>query len=171
MLSACGAIEHQSSLVKPAVPGRPQVAGVGDAVLDLKLTQSLPNAFGKADIFGRTRDAGRVTVRFVGLNGDQAIFMRQDVTIQSNETTQTQGPLVVPTYQASMMRGNFGGLPVSGARNSWGLTFVRPTPAYSYPIHPGQVQLAAPIGDSVLVEGRRVRILRRVEGGIEYLVD
>jgi hypothetical protein len=171
LLSACGAIEQQSSLVRPAVPGRPQVAGIGDAVMDLKLVESLPNSFGKADIFGRTRDTGRVTVRFVGLDGDQAIFVRQDVTIQSNETTLTQAPLLAPAYQVSTMHGSVGWLPVSGARSRFGLTFVPPTPAYSYPIQPGQVQMAAPIGGSVLVEGRRIRILRSVEGGIEYQVE
>jgi hypothetical protein len=147
------------------------VAGIGDAVMELKLAESLPNSFGKADIFGRTRDTGRVTVRFVGLDGDQAIFMRQDVTIQSNETTLTQGPLLVPSYRTSAMSGNVGGLPVSGTRTGWGLTFVPPTPAYSYPIQSGQVQMAARIGGSVVVEGRRVRILRSFEGGIEYLVE
>ena len=170
VLSACGAIEYQSSLAKPAVMGRPYVAGMGDTVLDIKLTQSLPNDFGRADLFGRTRDAGRVTVRFVGLDGDQAMFVRQDVTIQSNETTRTQGPLAVPTYQASTVNGNVGGLPVSGTRNSFGLVFVAPTPAYSYPIQSGQIQMTAPIGGALLVEGRRVRILRTVDGGIEYVV-
>jgi hypothetical protein len=87
LLTACGAIEFQSDLVKPAVTGRAYVAGVGDTVLDLQQTQSLPNTFGRADIFGRMRDAGRVTVRFVGLDGNQAVFTRQDVIIQSNETT------------------------------------------------------------------------------------
>jgi hypothetical protein len=40
----------------------------------LKQTESLPNVAGKADIFGRTRDRGRVVVRFVRLEGNQAIL-------------------------------------------------------------------------------------------------
>ena len=171
LLSACGAIQYQSSLAKPAATGRPYLAGVGDTVLDMKLTQSLPNAYGKADVWGRTRDAGRVTVRFVGLDGDQARFVRQDVTIQSNETTLTQGPMLVPTFQTATMSGSVGRVPVSGVRDSFGFSSVPPTPAYSYPIQPGQIQVTAQIGGSVLVEGRRVRILRSVDGGIEYLVD
>jgi hypothetical protein len=50
----------------PAI-SKPQVAGIGDTVMDLRKTASLPNVAGKADIFGRTRDTGRVMVRFVGL--------------------------------------------------------------------------------------------------------
>jgi hypothetical protein len=171
LLSACGAIEQQSSLVRPAVAGRPYVAGVGDTVMDLKLTESLPNVFGKADLYGRTRDAGRVTVRLVGLDGDQAVFVRQDVVIQSNETTLSQGPMVLPTYQSSTMSGTIGTAPVSATRNTWGVTYAPPVSAYSYPIQSGETQIAAPIGGSVLIEGRRLKVLRGVDGGIEYSVD
>ena len=171
LLSACGTIEYQSSLAKPAATGRPYVAGVGDTVLDMKLTQSLPNAFGKADIFGRTRDAGRVTVRFMGFDDNQVIFMRHDVAIQSNETTLTQGPLIMPTYQTATVSGNIGWTPVWATRNSWGVTYVPPVPSYSYPIQSGQVQIAAPIGGAVPVEGRRIKVLRIVDNGIEYSVE
>jgi hypothetical protein len=171
LLTACGAIEYQSDLIKPVTTGRAYVAGVGDTVLDLKQTQSLPNTFGKADIFGRTRDAGRVTVRFVGLDGNQAVFVRQDVVIQSNETMLTQGPQVVPTYQSSTVSGSVGAVPVSATSGTWGIGWVPPANAYSYPMQTGQLQLAAPVGGSVLVEGRRLNVLRNVDGAIEYSVD
>jgi hypothetical protein len=171
VLTACGAIEYQSDLIKPAVTGRSYLAGVGDTVLDLKQTQSLPNAFGKADLFGRTRDAGRVTVRFVGLDGNQAVFVRQDVAIQSNETTLTQGPQIVPTYQGSTVYGSIGAVPVSGNSETWGIGWVPPANAYSYPMQAGQLQLATPVGGSVLVEGRRLHVLRSLGDAIEYSVD
>lgn len=127
LVAACNPIEQQSSLVKPPATGKPYLAGVGDIVMDLKRLESLPNVAGKADVFGRTRDTGRVTVRLVSLEGNRAVFVRQDVTIEAT------------------------------------------TP--SYPIQAGQIQLAAPIGGSVLVEGRRIRVIRAVDGGIEYAVD
>src|SRR5262245_61913312 len=83
ILGACSPIEQQSSLAKASLAGKTQIAGVGDTVMDLRKTESLPNIAGKADIFGRTRDTGRVLVRFVGLEGNQAVFVRQDVTIQT----------------------------------------------------------------------------------------
>jgi hypothetical protein len=171
LLTACGAIEYQSDLVKPAATGRAYLAGIGDTVLDLKQTQSLPNAFGKADIFGRTRDAGRVTVRFVGLDGNQAVFVRQDVLIQSNDTTLTQGPQVVPTYQSSTMSASVGAVPVSATSGTWGIGWVPPADAYSYPMQTGQLQLAAPVGGSVLIEGHRLTVLRSLDNAIEYSVD
>src|SRR5260370_34153929 len=111
--AACGPIDQQATLARPAVAGRAYVAGVGDTVLDLKQTQSLPNVVGRADIFGRTRDAGRVIVRFVGLEGNQAVFDRQDVVIQSNETTMTQTPSLLPHYQPSTVGGTVGTMPAS----------------------------------------------------------
>jgi hypothetical protein len=35
----------------------------------------------------------------------------------------------------------------------------------------GQLQLAAPVGGSVLVEGRRLNVLRSINGAIEYSID
>jgi len=170
-LAACGSIEQQSALARPAVPWKAYVAGVGDTVMDLKQTQSLPNVVGKADIFGRTRDAGRVVVRFVGLEGNQALFVRQDVVIQSNDTTMSRTPMIVPNYQTSTVNGNVGMIPVSAMQTTVGSTYIPAAPSSSYPLSGGQIQISAPIGGSVLVEGQRIKVLRPVEGGIEYSVN
>ena len=169
--ASCSPIEQQATLARPAVAGRAYVAGVGDTVLDLKQTQSLPNVVGRADIFGRTRDAGRVIVRFVGLDGNQAVFVRQDVVIQSNETTMTQTPVLLPNVQISTVGGTVGTIPVSATRTTLGTTYTPPSPSSSYPMQAGEVQLAAPIGGSILIEGQRLRVLRTVDGGIEYAVN
>lgn len=147
------------------------MAGVGDTVMDMKLTQSLPNAFGKADLFRRTRDAGRMTVRLVGLDGNQAVFVRQDVAIQSNESTMTRSPLVGGTLEISSINGNVGNVPISAIRNTVGLASLPVVTPYSYPIQAGQVQIAVPVGGTALVEGRRIRVLRAFDGGIEYAVE
>src|SRR5580698_10416130 len=148
--TACSPIEQQATMAKPAVAGRAYVAGVGDTVMDLKQTQSLPNIIGKADIFGRTRDAGRVIVRFVGLEGNQAVFVRQDVVIQSNETTTTRDPTLLPNYQISAVSGTVGMVPVSAGRATLGTAYIPPSPSSSYPMQAGEIQLAAPIGGSVM---------------------
>ena len=169
--ASCSPIEQQATLARPAVVGRPYIAGVGDTVLDLKQTQSLPNFVGRADVFGRTRDAGRVIVRFVGLEGNQAVFVRQDVVIQSNETMMSRDPTLLPNYQISTVSGTLGTIPVSGTRTTLGTTYIPPTPSSSYPMQAGEIQLAAPIGGSVMIEGQRLRVLRTIEGGIEYTVN
>ena len=167
-LAGCGDIKEQATMSRPAVAGRPYVAGAGDIVMDLRLTQSLPNAMGRADAFGRTRDAGRVVVRFLGIEGNQAVFARQDVVIQSNETTMSRSPMAVPTYSQTTGSGNFGSIPVSGSSTTTGLSYLPAGASTSYPIQAGQLRVAAPIGGYLLIEGRRLTVLRSVEGGIEY---
>jgi hypothetical protein len=139
--------------------------------MDLRKTESLPNLYGKADVFGRTRDTGRVLVRFLGVDGNQAIFVRQDVVIQSNETTMSRSPIILPKYQSTSLTGNVGTVPVAGTATTTGYTYIPPAPSSSYPVQAGEVRLAAPIGGSVLVEGHRIKVLRAVDGGIEYSLD
>jgi len=170
-LAGCGDIKEQSTLARPAGAGRAYAAGVGDTVMDLKLTQSLPNAMGRADAFGRTRDSGRVVVRYLGTQGNQAVFSRQDVVIQSNETTLSRGPMPVPTYSQTSGSGSFGNIPISGSSYTTGMAYVPAQQATIFPMQAGQVQLVVPIGGSALIEGRRLAVLKAIEGGIEYTVQ
>ncbi|HTG19585.1 MAG TPA: hypothetical protein VK681_06045 [Reyranella sp.] len=110
-------------------------------------------------------------VRFAGLEGNHAVFVRQDVVIQSNETTMSRAPVLLPNYQISTASGTVGTIPVSATRTTLGTTYIPPSPSSSYPMQAGEVQLAAPIGGSILIEGQRLRVLRTVDGGIEYAVN
>lgn len=170
-LAGCGEIKETSTLARPAAAGRPYVAGVGDTVMDLRLSQSLPNAMGRADAFGRTRDSGRILVRYLGLQGNQAVFSRQDVAIQSNETTMNRTPMPLPVVSTTSGSGSIGNIPVSGSSTTYGTTWIPPQQASIFPIPAGQVQLVVPVGGSALIEGRRLTVLKPVEGGIEYAVQ
>lgn len=170
-LAGCGDIKEHAAMSRPAVAGRPYTAGAGDTVMDLRLSQSLPNAFGRADAFGRTRDSGRVIVRYLGMNGSQAVFARQDIAIHSNETTMNRSPMPLPTYSQTSGSGYIGNIPVSGSSSTIGTTWVPPQQASIFPLPAGQVQLAVPIGGSALIEGRRLTVLKPVDGGIEYTVQ
>src|SRR5690348_4924459 len=92
-LGACGSTDKQFVTPARALAEGTHQAGVGDAVLDLKITEPLPNVFGKADIFGRTRDAGRVIVRYAGERDGTAFFARQNITINSTDTTMSRTPM------------------------------------------------------------------------------
>lgn len=170
-LGGCGEIKEQATLYKPAVAGKPYIAGPGDTVMDLKLTQPLPNAFGRADVFGRSRDAGRVVVRYLGTQDGKAYFSRQDVLIQSNETTMSRSPMPVPTYQTTSGGGFLGNVPVSGSSTTTGVQFIQPPAATVFPVAAGAIQLSAPVGGFVAVEGRKISVLQASEGGLEYSVN
>ena len=169
--AACGSIEQKTELSRPVAPGQTLIAGVGDAVIDLKLTQSLPNAFGRADVFGRTRSAGRIVVRYLGAQGERAYFARQDVLIDSNETTMSRSPLIVPNVQQSTMSGYVGTVPVTASQTTTGITYVPPAPVSSFATSSGQIQLSAPVGGSLYVEGKTVTILKIGDGSVEYSVQ
>lgn len=71
-------------------------ARVGDVVLRAEGRESLPNVFGNADIFGRTRPTGLTTIQFGGMQGDRVVLLRSGVTTQSNATTTTTGGAYIP---------------------------------------------------------------------------
>ena len=80
------------------------------------------------DAPGRTRDGGRVIVRYVGLERGQALFVRQDVLIQSNPATMSRKPLILPTPQKTA-GGGVSVVPVSVAQTTTGAPCVPPSPS------------------------------------------
>jgi hypothetical protein len=168
LCSSCSSIERKTELA--GATGVVQRAGPGDTVLDFKITKSLPNAFGKADILGRTTDAGRVVVRYIGVRGGKAIFERQDVVVESNKTTMTETPLVVPSTSTTAMTGTVGNTPVSaqGVSTSYNVVGPRPTTTFAYGVAP--VTLTAASGEAILVEGKSLKVLSISGNNIEYLI-
>jgi hypothetical protein len=71
--------------------GRELSTHIGGQVLKVQRTSDLPNAFGKADIFGGKLDRGYSVLRYQGLsqNGN-AVFRITEVETQSNETTMSR---------------------------------------------------------------------------------
>jgi hypothetical protein len=171
-LSACGSTDKQFVTdARPNAAGQAKQAGVGDTVLDLKITEPLPNAFGKADIFGRTRDAGRVIVRYVGERNGVAYFSRQNVTIQSSDTTMSRTGMYVPNVQQTTMTGNVGTVPVSATGTTVGTgTYIPPSPSQNMVLDNGQMVLSAPVGGELLVEGRTITVLKATGGFVEFSV-
>ncbi|MEH6348366.1 MAG: hypothetical protein V7785_24945 [Bermanella sp.] len=89
-LTACGAtIQTHESYSKPV--GVEQSASIGTELYRVKKQRDLPNAFGKADIFGGKVDAGYTELRFMGLTPEGlTIFRLTDIDIESNETTMSR---------------------------------------------------------------------------------
>jgi hypothetical protein len=168
---ACSPIEQKTELGRSAALGKAATAGVGDTVLDLRLRESLPNVFGKADIYGRTRDTGRVVVRFVGTQGDRANFVRQDILINSTETTMSRTPMVIPTSQQSVASGYIGSTPVSGVQTTTGVAYVPPAQASVTASDGGRLQLSAAAGGIISVEGRTITILQVGNGTVQYMIQ
>ena len=88
--------------------------------------ENMPNAFGKADLFGRKRDVGTTSVIYLGLNGSNAVFLRRDVDISSSKTTMNSSPSVINQSSTSYHTGNVGGTSYSGTSTTYNAPIFLP---------------------------------------------
>src|SRR5262245_20612316 len=116
-------------------------ADPSDLVMDINVTEALPNAFGAPDIFGRRRPAGRTMVQYVGTQNGMAYFTRQSAAISSNETTMTRTPLLIPDSS---------GTP----------TIVGPRPHSESQVGLAPVTIGVKVGGVLHAEGHTLRVLR-----------
>ncbi len=136
---------------------------IGDVLVKVALRESLPNAFGGADIFGRKRDRGYVEIRYMGLDGDgRAVFRRRTVDIYSNETTMSR----------SGMR--FGSATVTPNGNGANITGFSTGPAQATvaALPPDTIEFALDLAKNKIltVEDRQIEILEADSGGVKYLI-
>lgn len=170
-LAACNPVQKNAQLITTTAPGQPMSAGPGDTVMDVKVTRSLPNAFGNADLFGRTTDAGRVTVQYVGNQGKTANLVRQNILIEISERTMTRTPHIIPNTQTTTANGMVGTTPVSGSATTQNYSVIGPRTPQGYAQASAAIPIAAQQGRSVTLEGRTLTILRVQQNGIEYSVN
>src|SRR5215208_4670230 len=84
----CAPVQMRS---QPDRPAAESFVSTGDIVVRVQRADDLPNAFGRADLFGRTRDRGFTEVRYMGLNSaGSPLFRRRDVDIVTNESTMSR---------------------------------------------------------------------------------
>ena len=91
ILGGCGEIVS-TARVSQKLDNR-LIAGVGDTVIEVETRESLPNIFGKADLYGRTRPTGKVFITYLGVEQGRAAFERTTVRVQSNATTMNTLPV------------------------------------------------------------------------------
>jgi hypothetical protein len=98
VLGACAPLQQTTNLATPI--GQSVRVGVGDVVLRAEGRESLPNAFGGADIFARTRSTGLVLVQYGGLRNGKAVLLRSGITTRSDATTMDSGLFVADRNNA-----------------------------------------------------------------------
>jgi len=138
-------------------------AGVGDSLVRVTLKESLPNAFGGSDIFGRKRDRGFVEIRYIGQTPEGfAVFHRKTVDIYSNETTMSRGGL---SYGQATITPNGYGATVSG----YG---VAPPKATVQVLPPDTIEIILDLSKNrvLTVEGRRIDIASADAAGVSFKI-
>lgn len=169
-LAACSPVETKTSLVTPAT-GSVMSAGPGDVVMSFQSRRALPNAFGKADLFGRTTNAGGTTVRYIGSRGGQAVFERTDVQVESNATTMSETPLIIPHTTNTNVSGMVGTTPIYGSANSTSYQYIPARGSSEYAMASRPIQFALGKGQSVRVSGKTLRVVRVGPASVDYRIE
>lgn len=169
-LAACNSVETKTSLVTPA-NNTVMSAGPGDVVMSFQSRRALPNAFGKADLFGRTTNAGGTTVRYVGTRGGQAIFERTDVQVTSDATTMSETPLILPSTTHTNIEGTVGRYSVSGTATSTSSQFIPARGSSQYATATRPIQFSLGKGQSVKISGRTLRVVRVGGASVDYRIE
>ena len=85
-LAACSTTQKHTSLAYPL--NTELTAGAGEEIYHINKTRDLPNAFGKADIFGRQVDSGFEGLKYLGLKTPSTLkLLFHSTDIYSDETT------------------------------------------------------------------------------------
>ncbi|QLE86649.1 hypothetical protein FLM48_17165 [Shewanella sp. Scap07] len=89
LISGCAQIEQYETISRTLEV--PQKATLGSELYRIKKTRDLPNAFGRADVWGGKIDEGYSELRFMGLDpSGKIIFRLTDNDVQSNESVFTR---------------------------------------------------------------------------------
>lgn len=137
---------------------------MGDVVLRLDLKENLPNAFGRADIYGRKRDRGFSELRYMGMDtAGGLVFRRRDVDIITNETSMTRAGLGVTTTTIQ---------PAGNGANIVGVSTVAPK-AHVGSLPPDTTQFVIDLeqGNKVTLRDKTVTILSANSNGVTFIVN
>jgi hypothetical protein len=89
MLVGCGTIKNHDQLAQPT--GKDLETYVGGSIFKVNRSRDLPNAFGRADLFGGKVFAGYTELRYQGITEDGRVILRiTELETHSTETTMSR---------------------------------------------------------------------------------
>ena len=173
ILASCATIDFKTNVSQRL--DSVLVAGIGDTIYKSTTEKNLPNAFGKADIFGRTTPTATTTIIYEGLRDGVATFSRRTIDIDTGATTMNSSPIVISNNQTRTTTGNVGNVPFYGQTNVQGPTIILPpdTPAARYMDRNANLinvdirKLPA----TIVVEGMAIKILEANGGSVRYVIS
>lgn len=174
-IGACGNIEQSKTLSNRAVLNNKNlVAGLGDTILEIKKEESMPNVFGKADLYGRKRPTGVTYVVYAGVYEGKAYFYRRDVVINSQKTTMNSSPIFIPNTSTSTVSGYANGQPVSGTVTTSGPPTILPAlpPSDQVASSRDTILMVEPnsSNDTLLVDGYMIKVKSANDNVLSYEV-
>jgi len=170
--TSCAPIKHTSKVSQPI--GQPLVVGIGDTLITINNEKSLPNVFGKADLYGRTTPTGMITVQYLGSSGHVARFIRNGVEINTGATVLNSTPKIIPNVQTTETSGRIGSTRFSGTSTTHGTPTIipaRPPQAQVLPQAQVEFQIDVSKERSFSVAGKTVVIIDASPTSLTYRVQ
>lgn len=159
--------QNRTAVLASPTPGH---ADPGDTVMEINISEPLPNVVGAPDIFGRRRPAGRVVLQYLGTRNGTAYFLRQTISISSNETTMSRTPLFVPHTSQTYIGGQAAGRPFTGYGTTYGTTIVPPRPHSETSTSLTPTNVTTKVPGSVHIQGHVLRVVRaNSDGSIDFM--
>jgi len=151
-VAGCAQVQQRQQLAEPVGPV--MRTPVGGTIATIMKDRDLPNAFGRADIYGRTVDAGFTRLIYRGRNADGSVLVEQvNVDIQSKASTMTRAPVIYtgtqPAVASSRERGVAYGTSRTVSVASPADQVAMPLPSAAQFSIPKQRSLTLPTGQTV----------------------
>jgi len=170
VLAACSSTQTTTTTLATRAGGQGRAAGPGDTVMAFQSTRPLPNIVGQADIFGRTVNAGSTTVRYIGTKQGRAMFERVDVAVQSNATTMSETPLIVPSTTRTNVQGQVGSTSVWGTATSTSTQVLPARGSSQYATATQPIRFSLGNGQSTVIEGKTLTVVQVNANSVFYTV-
>jgi hypothetical protein len=166
--AGCAQVEQRQQLAEPVGPV--MRTPVGGTIATIMKDRDLPNAFGRADIYGRTVDAGFTRLIYRGRDADGSVLVEQiNVDVQSNASTMTRAPVIYtgpqPAVASSRERGVAYGTSRTVSVASPADQVAMPLPGAAQFAIPKQRSLTLPTGQTVeFIAAERHELIFRIVG-------
>ena len=159
-LAACAPLQQSHVLDKHK--DTELTAGLGDIILRVSIKENLPNIYGRADIFGRTRDRGFSELRYMGMANEMPVFRRRDVEIITNETVMSRAGLTTSVINVQ---------PAGAGVVAYGVG-TRPTSATIGVVPPDTIEFGLDLRQSrtVTIRGHKIEIIEATSTSIRYII-
>jgi hypothetical protein len=173
LIGGCATVKEASSFAQPL--NKQLVVAVGDVVIRVDSRKTLPTAFGKADVFGRTTPTGVTFVTYAGQEDGKAVFIRRTTLIETGATTMNSTALFIPNTSTTTTTGMVGRTPVTATSTTTGPpTVIMPRAPVTSHMQQGDIAIrldVARLPSKFLVSGAVVTVLASDEGTVTYKVE
>lgn len=172
ILNGCAQIQHYTHFSKPVETL--QIASIGTELYRITKTRDLPNAFGKADIWGGKVDEGYTELRYMGLTKEgKIVFRLTDADILSNESVFTRygaSRTVINSNTSANVTVN-GATAYGNANSNSTVTHIEKTKATITQLPPNKVEFKFdPTQKSLTLENVIVEVVDVKEHSISYIL-